>query len=168
MLLALTLALQVAVNPPDSILRKLNFDPKEELVISKDSINLENLDYGGCLETRTIYPVDIQRFFGVGKGRTVKLQECFVAGTELKEKLVIITYYDKGLGIKTPIAFVAATRNDSTMKHEEVWGKADLGFITRGKTTRIWLTLMPEPKRSVRDQLIDLLLVGYKSAGKNK
>ena len=161
--------LQTPLPNQDSTLSKLNFDPYKELGIPLDSVNLRNLDYGACLETRTVYP---RKFFGLfangGAARTVRIQECFVANTELKEKLVIVTYYDRDKDIKTPIAFVFGVRNDSLEKYKEMWGKADLGFITEGTASRLWLTLSPKPERSVRDQLTHLLLAGYDTAKKTK
>lgn len=173
MLETLLLVLQVSLPAQDTgYLASLNFDPREELGVSKDSINLLALDYSSCTEIKIRYPVGIQRFFGVARGRTVRTQDCFYAGTDSREKLVIVTYYDATRNIGVPIAFVhARVRVDSSGSapkrvSEERWGIADLGFVQSGRVDRVWLPLLPREEASIQNQLVELLKPGFDRADK--
>lgn len=141
----------------DSI--ELNFDPNEDLGISKDSLDFDLLDLSVCTKIRAVYPV-----IRIWAKRTVKIQECFYTGTDLVEKLVIVTYYDSRFDVKWPIAFVRATRD--SLGYEERWGLIDEGFAFTGKITRSWRTILPQENQNIQKQLVEVLRSGFDFAGR--
>ena len=76
-----------------------------------------------------------------------------------------MTYYDKDKDIKTPIAFVFSIKRESG--YEDLWGKVDQGFVSRGDVDRIWHTLLSTEEWSIQDQLTGMLLLGFNKAGEN-
>lgn len=173
------LLLQIGLQNPDSLraVRDLNFDPEENLQLPAGSVDLRKINPLECWRTRTVYPIaaTIPLIRGLGRHpRTVRIQECFVAGSDRREKLVIVAYYDTERNIKTPVAFVYAVARSDTIRangefvYGEVWGLADEGFVQNGRVDRNWRTLWPEPRRKIEDQLKDLLRPGFDRARNTK
>jgi len=175
MIWPLLVLLQIELQNPDSLraIRDLNFDPEENLGLPAGSVDLKNINPLECLRARTVYPIaaTIPLIRGLGQHpQTIKIQECFIADSTFEKKLVIVAYYDTRRNIRAPIAFVYAVARSDTARagggfvYNEIWGLADEGFIQNGKINRSWRTLRPEPRRTIRDQLTDLLRPGFERA----